>query len=144
MEQSQEKLGMETLQLLSLPCISPSISSYTKVQTIPSHPLWHVTWWMRIHMPLAFLNSMSRLAFTPRIWEDCYIALSPSQGLPWWLSDKESICQCRRLRFDPQARRILQRRQWQPSPVFSPGKSHGWQGAWQATAHGVAKQLDTT
>ena len=22
-------------------------------------------------------------------------------GLPWWLSGKESVCQCRRLGFDP-------------------------------------------
>ena len=22
-------------------------------------------------------------------------------GLPWWLSDKESMCQCRRRRFNP-------------------------------------------
>ena len=31
------------------------------------------------------------------------------------------------------------RRAWQPTPVFFPGKSHGW-GAWQATVHKVAKQ----
>ena len=29
-----------------------------------------------------------------------------------------------------------QRRQWQPTPVLLPGKSHG---AWQAVVHGVAK-----
>ena len=26
--------------------------------------------------------------------------------LPWWLSDKESACKCRRHRFDPQSRKI--------------------------------------
>ena len=26
--------------------------------------------------------------------------------LPWWLSDKESACQCRRHRFDPRSRKI--------------------------------------
>ena len=27
--------------------------------------------------------------------------MKPAQGLPWWLSGKESTCQCRRRRFDP-------------------------------------------
>ena len=31
-----------------------------------------------------------------------------------------------------------QRRQWQPTPVLLPGKSHGWRSLW-ATVHGVAK-----
>ena len=30
------------------------------------------------------------------------------QGLPWWLSGKESACQCRRHRFDPLSGRIPQ------------------------------------
>ena len=39
--------------------------------------------------------------------------------LPWWLSSKESACQCRRHGFDPW------RRKRQPAPVFLAGKSHG-------------------
>ena len=31
-------------------------------------------------------------------------------GLPWWLSDKESACQCRRCRFDQWVWKILWRR----------------------------------
>ena len=41
---------------------------------------------------------------------------------------KESFCQgrrCRRLQFDPWVQEITWRRKWQPTPVFSPGKSHG-------------------
>ena len=45
--------------------------------------------------------------------------------LPWWLSDKESSCQCRRYRFDPWDRKIPWRRKWQPPLVFLLGKSHG-------------------
>ena len=45
-------------------------------------------------------------------------------GLPWWLSGKESACQCRRPRFDPPVRKIPWRRYWQPTPVFLPGKFH--------------------
>ena len=47
----------------------------------------------------------------------------------------------------PGLRKILWRRAWQPSPVFLPGKSHGFspaQGAWRATVHGGHKELDTT
>ena len=46
-------------------------------------------------------------------------------GLPRWLSGKESTNQCRRLGFNPWAGKIPCRRKWQPTPVFSPGESHG-------------------
>ena len=32
---------------------------------------------------------------------------------------------------------MLRRRQWHPTPVLLPGKSHG--GAWKAAVHGVAE-----
>ena len=49
-------------------------------------------------------------------------------GLPRWLSGKEFTFQCRRGRkcgFDPWVGKITWRRQWQPTPVFLPGESHG-------------------
>ena len=46
-------------------------------------------------------------------------------GLPRWLSYKESACQWRRHRFDPWVRKIPWRRKRQHTPVFLPGKSHG-------------------
>ena len=46
-------------------------------------------------------------------------------GLPWWLSGKEPICQCRRHCFDLWVGTIPWRRKWQPTPVFLPGESHG-------------------
>ena len=45
-------------------------------------------------------------------------------GLPWWLSGKESTCQCRRQRFNPWVGKISWRRKWQPTLVFLSGKSH--------------------
>ena len=59
-------------------------------------------------------------------------------GLPWWLSGKESACQCKRCRFDPWVRKIPWRRKWQPIPVFLPGKSMD-KGAWWTTVHGAEK-----
>jgi uncharacterized membrane protein len=63
--------------------------------------------------------------------------------LLWWLSGTESACQCRRCEFDPWVGKIPWRRKWQPTPGFLFRKSPG-RGAWQATVHGVAKELDTT
>ena len=48
-----------------------------------------------------------------------------SMGLPRWHIGKESVCQCKRLKFDPWIRNIPWRRKWQPTPVFLPRKSHG-------------------
>ena len=50
-------------------------------------------------------------------------------GLPWWLSGKESTCQCRRHRFDPWVRKVPWRRKWQLTPV---------------SVHRVAKELYRT
>ena len=54
-----------------------------------------------------------------------YILLVDAQNnrLPRWLSGKESVCQCRRCGFDPWVGPW--RRNWQPTPVFLPGNSHG-------------------
>ena len=41
----------------------------------------------------------------------------------WWLSGKDSACQCRRHGFNSWVAKIPWRRKWQPIPVFLPGKS---------------------
>ena len=42
-------------------------------------------------------------------------------------SDGKSVClQCGRPGFNPWVGKIPWRRKWQPTPVFLPGKSHGW------------------
>ena len=46
-------------------------------------------------------------------------------GLPWWLSGKESTCQCGRWGFNPWVRKIPWRKKWQPTPLCLPEKSHG-------------------
>ena len=42
----------------------------------------------------------------------------------WWLSGKESTCQCRRCWLDPWVGKIPWRRKRQPSPALLPRKSH--------------------
>ena len=54
-----------------------------------------------------------------------YVCLYVCGASIWWLSDKESACQCKRCRFSPWVRKIFWRRKWPPTPVFLPGKSHG-------------------
>ena len=57
--------------------------------------------------------------------------------LPWWLSGKESTCQCRRCKFDPWVGKISWRRKWQATPVFLPRKSHG-----QRSLAGYSQSMD--
>ena len=45
--------------------------------------------------------------------------------LPWWLSHKESVCQCRKRRFSFWVGKIPWRSKWLPIPVFLPGEFHG-------------------
>ena len=47
------------------------------------------------------------------------------RGLPWWLSSKESTCQCKSHRFDFWIGKIPGRRKWQPTLIFLPEKTHG-------------------
>ena len=68
------------------------------------------------------------------------------KGLPWWLSGKESACQCRRCKrcgFSPWVGKIPWRRQWQPTPVFLPRKFHGQRSLAGCSPWGN-KKLDTT
>ena len=53
---------------------------------------------------------------------DCYPLFG---GLPWWLRGKRICLQSRRPGFDPWIGTIPWRREWLPTPVFLPGKSHG-------------------
>ena len=63
--------------------------------------------------------------------------------LSWWLSGKESACQCRRYGFYPWVGKTPWRRKWQPTPIFLLGNCMD-RGAWRATAHGVTNESDMT
>ena len=58
------------------------------------------------------------------VWQKVYLIM----GFPGGTSDKEPTCQCRgckRCGSIPWVRKILWQRAWRPTPVFSPGESHG-------------------
>ena len=88
---------------------------------------------LRTNLTSFFIEGM----FSPSCWEEnsdidkwffhlhdfCqWVSLS---GLSWWLSAKESTCQCNRPGFDPWVGKILWRRIWQLTLVFLPGELHG-------------------
>ena len=54
-----------------------------------------------------------------------FLPTKHTRALAWWLSGKDSACQCRRHGFDPWVRKIPWRSRWQPTLVFLPGKSYG-------------------
>ena len=58
--------------------------------------------------------------------------------LSWWLRQYRICLKHGRPRFDPWVRKIPWRRNWQLSPVFLPGESHGQRNL-EATVHSVAK-----
>ena len=71
-----------------------------------------------------------------------------NQGLPRWLSGKESACQCKKLkrcRLDPWVGKIPWRRKWHLNSGFLPGKSYeqGLQGL-QGYSPWGRKESDTT
>ena len=60
-------------------------------------------------------------------------------GFPGGASDKESACQCKRLKrcgFDPWVRKIPWKRAWQTTPVFLPEESHGQRSLVGYIVHG--------
>ena len=58
------------------------------------------------------------LRFRKQSWKSLF-------GLSWWLSGKESTCQCNKPGFNSWVGKIPWRRKWHPTPVLLPGKSHG-------------------
>ena len=63
--------------------------------------------------------------------------------LPWWLRWYRVHVQCKRPRFNPWVGKILCKREWQPTPVFLPGESHGQKSLAVYNPLGC-KELDTT
>ena len=60
-----------------------------------------------------------------------------------WFIGKESMCQCRRLGFNPWVGKNPWRREWQPTPVFLAGKFHGQRSLAGYRSRGPKSQ-DTT
>ena len=75
---------------------------------------------------IADLQCCDSFRWTAKGLSHTYTCIHSYPGLPWWLSGKESVCQCRRPGFDPWFRKIPWRRKQPLIQVFLPGESH-WQ-----------------
>ena len=62
---------------------------------------------------------------------------------PWWVSGKESTCQCRRHGFNPWVRKIPGEGNGNPLQYSFLGNPMD-RGAWWAMVHGVEKVPDMT
>ena len=93
---------------------------------------WREMQMSRCSLPVA-VRSLSRVYFLQLlhylvVLDHGFGWFSKDNGLLWWLSGKESACQCRRpmkCRINPWVEIISCRRKWQPILVFLPGKFHG-------------------
>ena len=96
------------------------------------NPMDRGAWLAMVH-GVAESRTWLKWLSTAHIWQRTFIqCISRSSiinnGLPRWLSGKDSACQCRRRRrwgFNPWVGKIPWRRKWQPTPVFLPRESHG-------------------
>ena len=90
--------------------------------------------WIQVLQIRSFYN----LGTFVNVWFNNFIHYQSLIGLPRWYSGKESACQCRRFKrlgFHPWVENILWNRNWQPTLVFLPEKSHG-----KANLAGVTKR----
>ena len=63
-------------------------------------PVW---WWSEVVRPPNLPITMIKFERNTKT-NTCQL-LKRTGGLPWWLSGRESTCQCRRHRFDPWSRK---------------------------------------
>ena len=67
------------------------------------------------------------------------------KGFPWWLSDKESTCIVGDSGNTVRSLDLKYPLEKEIAPMFLAGKSHEFPGgAWQATAHRIAKESNMT
>ena len=122
---------LQARSIISVGCYNLHITSYTSLEGRYCSN-------MNSGIQLSFGESDALRLFTFQL-KDCFL----KKLFLWWLSSKESTCQCRRRRFNPWVGKIPWRRKWQPMPVFLPGKSHGQRSLEGYSPRGY-KQLDTT
>ena len=93
----------------------PHVSFFPSLNVIvwPYNNDWRTT----VHEVVKSQTQLSMMMIYRRAWS--------LTALPWWLSSKESACQCWRCGFNSWFGKIPWRRKWHPTPVFLPRKSHG-------------------
>ena len=91
-------------------------------------------------LTFGFVLYKGRVTVISNLWKR--ITYRPLVGLLQWRSGKESTCNVGDVGSDPWVRKIHWRREWQPTPVFLPGESHG-QGSLVGYSPWGCKELNT-
>ena len=108
---------------------------------------WHDGWRWNSRSPDC--SAVGHAACVNRItgWKiaayDFAVCVSLGTSFPGSSDGKESACQCRRPSFNPWVRKDPWGREWQPTPVFLPGESHGQRSLAGYSPWGCT-ELDTT
>ena len=79
----------------------------------------------KLTLTLFNLHGASLVAWILFYWERIWPASQQTVGFPRQLRQYRICLQCRRPGFGPWVGKIPWKRQWQPTPVVFPGKSHG-------------------
>ena len=118
----------------------PNCAHFQRTTLTPPSPAYRPT---SVLSPV--VHSFSQLSWTEkdRKTQNNMQRCALQQGLPRWLSGKEATCQLRRRRFKPWVGKSPWRREWQSTPIFLPGKSHG-QGSLVGYGSWDCKESDTT
>ena len=110
----------------------------------PQSSVFSLIWGRSTPLMLPFASGGTQAASFGSVMDSIPAQFSSSrrdQGLPWWL--RQLCLQCGIPGLVPWIREIPQRRNWQPTPVFLPGKPHGWRNLTGYSPWGH-KELDTT
>ena len=97
------------------------------------------------------LTSLASLLILFSVSYPLFVKHYCQDGPSRWLRGKESAWQSKRVRrrgFSPWIRKIPWSRKWQPTPVFLPGKFHGWRtlegySPWGHKESDVTERLNT-
>ena len=151
-QQISDPAEIQRLHILQLQCSNKQNTLNKKNRDKTQVPKTGLSWNSENHLPLSYhtlkkktnirvhytynvrdavLRNISPWVCEIQYWKQSLytlinrIMVQPLSGLPWWLSGKESTCQCRRPGPDPLVGKMPWRRKWQPTPVCLPGKFHG-------------------
>ena len=121
---------------------SPHPQLYFNILSSYSHFLFFFIFLLDRHMTFGAVSNCLSCFYFFNVLKLIFIGVL----LLWWLSGKESACQCRshrRYGFDSWVRKIPWRREWPPTPVLLPEKFHGQRSLAGYRPWGC-KELDTT
>ena len=134
---------MDWLNLLAVQVTLKSLlQHHSSKASILRHSAFFIVQLSHPYMTTGKIIALTRRTFVDKVMSLLFNMLS-RLDFPGGSDGKAFCLQCRRPGFNPCFRKIPWRRNWQPTPVFLPGKSHGWKSLVGYSPWG-RKELDTT